>query len=50
MTRDINTSQEDSNEEIRLYKCVYCGHIQPGPDDGFDACEECGDSDGLEPL
>ncbi len=36
--------------EIVLCRCVYCGHQQPGPNDGFEVCEECGESDGLEPL
>ena len=34
---------------IKLYRCVVCGHQQPGPDDGFDACEEC-DCTELVPL
>ena len=38
------------DEPIKLYKCVYCNHQQPGPEDGFEVCEECGVFDGLEPM
>lgn len=41
---------DDAYAEIKLYRCVYCGHQQPGPEDGFDACEECDTTDGLEPM
>ena len=31
----------EQNEDIRIYRCVFCGHTQPGPEDGFEMCEEC---------
>lgn len=34
---------------IRLYICDFCGHRQPGLDDGFYMCEECGCTE-LAPL